>query len=100
MAWQTIDGRRYYYRFRKVKGKRIRTFLGNGPLAELAAREDAERWQRRVDHWAAMRREREELRTNEAPLTLACSGSDDLLRASLLTAGYYQHDHGEWRKRS
>jgi hypothetical protein len=28
-----------------------------------------------------------------------CAVTDQLIKASLLTAGYYQHDRGEWRVR-
>ena len=42
MAWVWVKGHRYYRRPRRVGGKVVTEHVGTGPLAELAARRDAD----------------------------------------------------------
>jgi len=101
MAWQEVDGRRYYYRGRRLCGRTRRVYVGaaGSPAAELAAAADH---LRRLGREAAARErhaERERQRGAEAPLLQLCQMTDALTRAALLAAGFRQHDRGEWRKR-
>ena len=101
MAWQEVDGRRYYYRGRRLCGRTRRLYVGaaGSPAAELAAAADH---LRRLGREAAAREshaERERLRGAEASLLQLCQMTDALTRAALLAAGFRQHDRGEWRKR-
>ena len=101
MAWQEVDGRRYYYRGRRLCGRTRRLYVGaaGSPAAELAAAADH---LRRLGREAAARErhaERERLRGAEAPLLDLCELTDALTRAALLAAGFRQHDRGAWRKR-
>ena len=101
MAWQEVEGRRYYYRGRRLCGRPRRVYVGpaNSPAAELASAADD---LRRLGREAAARErhaERERLRGAEAPLLQLCQVADALTRAALLAAGFRQHDRGEWRKR-
>lgn len=43
MGWDNHNGRRYYYRVRKVKGRVVREYCGSGLDGEIAEREDQER---------------------------------------------------------
>jgi hypothetical protein len=100
MAWQEVDGRRYYYRGRRLCGRTRRVYVGpaGSPAAELAAAADD---LRRLEREIAAREscaERERLREAEAPLLQLCQMTDALTRAALLAAGYRQHDRGEWRR--
>ena len=100
MAWQEVDGRRYYYRGRRLCGRTRRVYVGaaGSPAAELAAAADG---LRRLGREAAARErhaERERHREAEAPLLALCERTDVLTRAALLAAGFRQHDRGEWRR--
>ena len=101
MAWQEVDGRRYYYRGRRLCGRTRRVYVGaaGSPAAELAAAaDDLRRLEREV---AARERQAEQARQQdaEAPLLQLCQMTDALTRAALLAAGFRQHDRGAWRKR-
>ena len=100
MAWQVVDGRRYYYRGRRLCGRTRRVYVGpaGSPAAELAAAADD---LRRLEREIAAREscaERERLREAEAPLLQLCQMTDALTRAALLAAGYRQHARGTWRR--
>ena len=99
MAWQEVDGRRYYYRGRRLGGRTRRVYVGaaGSPAAELAAAADH---LRRLEREAAARErhaEQERLREAEAPLRQLCELTDVLARAALVAAGFRRHDRGEWR---
>ena len=99
MAWQEVDGRRYYYRGRRLCGRTRRVYVGaaGSPAAELAAAADG---LRRLGREAAARErhaERERLREAEAALLELCEVSDIVARAALVGAGYHRHG-SEWRR--
>ena len=101
MAWQEVDGRRYYYRGRRLCGRTRRVYVGaaGSPAAELAAAADG---LRRLGREAAARErhaERERHREAEAPLLALCERTDVLTRAALLAAGFHRHYRGQWRRR-
>ena len=101
MAWQEVDGRRYYYRGRRLCGRTRRVYVGaaGSPAAELAAAADH---LRRLGREAAARErhaERERHREAEAPLLALCERTDVLTRAALLAAGFHRHHRGPWRRR-
>jgi hypothetical protein len=88
---------RYYYRFKKIKGKVLATYVGHGPEAERQAAQDAEKRKAREAQWASRRAELATLRRADGPLRILSTEVDLFLQASLVTNGYKQHDHGEWR---
>ena len=101
MAWQVVDGRKYYYRATRLAGRPVRRYVGaaGSPAAELAA---ADADQRRLQREAAARErlaEQARQREAEAPLVRLCAASDVLTRAALLAAGFHQHHRGQWRRR-
>ena len=101
MAWQEVDGRRYYYRGRRLCGRTRRVYVGaaDDPAAELAAAADH---LRRLGREAAAReRHAEQARHQEveAPLLALCARTDVLTRAALLSAGFHRHHRGPWRRR-
>jgi hypothetical protein len=100
MAWQVVDGRKYYYRHRRVSGRPRTVYVGaaGSPAAELAATTDG---LRRLGREIAARErhaERERLRGAEAALLELCEVSDIVARAALVAGGYHRHDRGEWRR--
>ena len=89
----------YYYRSRRAGRRVLKEYVGAGRLAELAAAVDArERAERRAAEdaeRAAMRR----MDAADAEVDDLCHRVELLVRATLLAAGYHQHDRGAWRRR-
>lgn len=73
----------------------IREYVGTGPLAELAARTDAEEKRRREEEAAAERSERERLDALEEPVEEFFESVEVLVGAALLASGYHKHKRGE-----
>ena len=101
MAWQEVDGRRYYYRGRRLCGRTRRVYVGaaGSPAATLAAADDD---RRRLQQEAAAREHHAEQARQlevEGPLVRLCALGDVLTRAALLAAGFHRHHRGPWRRR-
>ena len=74
-------------------------YLGAGPAAEEAARQDAAR---RAANAARRSEEQDAVRRYEADHSVLLALSQELesiARAALAEAGYYQHHRGEWRRK-
>ena len=100
MPWETNRrGFRYYTRTLKGNGRRLRRYFGNGPAAERAAAEDRQGRAERAAAAERRRAERAHLIQAGAPVRALSDCTDLLTRATLVAAGYWQHDRGEWRKR-
>ena len=99
MAWVVRGDREYYYRSRREGGRVVRDYYGSGDEARLAAAVDAERRRLRDRDREAKRVERAARATAEQLLNELAAGSDLLVAAALLAAGYHRHHMGEWRKR-
>lgn len=92
MAW---DKRGFFYRSRRIGKRVVRQYFGAGPLAEMAA------------HLMGQLRRAREARDREAAQFDAADAQfrqlhaqlDRAAAAHLLSAGYYRHDRGPWRKR-
>ena len=95
VAWEARGGGRYYYKVSRDDGRVRRLYLGNGPVAELAAR-DAEL--RRAER-RARARSQARLEAAEAASQELAELADLLARAALVAAGYHRHDRGAWRRR-
>ena len=95
MAWETRGGGRYYYKVSRDDGRVRRLYLGNGPVAELAA-QDAEL--RRAERQARARSQAR-LEAAEAASRELAELADLLAQVALMAAGYHRHDRGNWRKR-
>src|SRR5262245_116663 len=98
MAWDQVGRRRYYYRSEWVAGRSVRRYVGTGPVAELAAAADELRKLKRVIAAREQKAEQARHHQAEAPLLALCGLTDFLTRATLVTAGYHQHDRGAWRR--
>ena len=98
--WEKRErGGLYYTRSRKVDGRVEREYVGGGLLGQLAAQMDADKRRRREQAAAAWKAERENIQALEAPVAELCEAAEILARATLVAAGYRQHNRGEWRKR-
>ena len=100
MGWETRRGRgRYYTRSRKVHGRIIREYVGTGPVAELAAQQDAEKRVKRLAARERLHHGAAQWTGAAAPLMQLSQLLDGLTAATLIAAGYHQHHRGTWRKR-
>ena len=100
MAWEQRGTQMYYYRSVRHNGRVTKEYLGTGPLAELWAAEDAARQAQRQAEAEAWRQERAACEALDQQLDTWWEASTVLLKATLYTEGYYQHDRGTWRKRT
>jgi hypothetical protein len=101
MAWQVVDGRKYFYRHRRDGGRSRTVYVGaaGSPAAELAAAADAEHRAAREARAEALRAEEERYATATGPLDELTRLTDLLLKATLTSLGYHRHARGEWRRR-
>ena len=99
MAWEKRRGHLYYYRSQWNQGRVVKIYMGKGPKAEAAAREDAAKRAERAERRYAAEMDR--LREEPAKDLMADFDGQVkiMLRGALLDAGYHQHDRGKWRKR-
>jgi hypothetical protein len=100
MAWQVVDGRKYFYRHRRDGGRPRTVYVGaaGSPAAERAAAADAERRVARKAHAEALRAEEERHAAAVGPLDELTRLTDLLMKATLADLGFHQHG-GEWRRR-
>ena len=99
MSWETRGKRRVYYRARSIRGKVVKEYFGHGAEAYAAAEEDARKRAEREARLEARRQRRREYEGVQMTLALLSADCVNLLRASLLQAGYHQRKRGKWRKR-
>lgn len=100
MAWEQRGPQTYYYRSVRRDGRVTKDYLGTGPLAELYAAEEAERRAQRQAEAEAWHQEQAALDALDRQIDAWWDMGTVLLKATLYTEGYYQHDRGEWRKRA
>jgi hypothetical protein len=91
----------YYYRHRRINGRPRRVYVGpaGSPHAQEARRQDDQRRAQRLAEQEARRQEECRWQQADDPLQHFTESVDLLAHVSLLIAGFYQHDHGEWRPR-
>jgi hypothetical protein len=98
MAWVTRGTKRCVYKNERIGRKVVRRYYRQGPGAELggitADLRDV------IIAIAQRERQLEEARFQEAliPLLDLCAVTDVITRATLLAAGFQQHQRGAWRK--
>ena len=98
MPWESRRGRgRYYTQTIKDSGSICRNYIGQGPMAELTAAQDQVNRAKRLAEIETRKKER--LRLNDAArVSLRFEVLLDLLiRGTLLSHGFHQHDRGAWR---
>src|SRR6266481_1733788 len=84
----------------KRKGKVVRQYFGRGPKAEEAAAEDTERRRKREVEAEARRAEKKRWDEINDLVARFVKVADFLVAATLLAAGFHQHDRGAWRLRT
>ena len=90
-----FDRRGYFYRFRRVGGRRVAEYLGRGDAAEAARAEIAAARAARTARAA----ERDRLDRLDARLAEFDELAELLARAALIAAGFHRHARGSWRRR-
>jgi hypothetical protein len=95
MAWE----RGYYYRVRKVNGRVMREYCGNGVRAQRAAQHDEDERLHRESRRRVEQRQREEVEALDAQVNAVNEIADLLAQAALIVARYQQHDRGQWRRK-
>ena len=100
MAWEKRKGRgRYYTRSRRVGDQVVREYYGGGKVGERAAEEDRRRGLERAQDRLAWKDLKDELEKTDAALEAMNAICRFYMHAVLESAGYHQHDRGEWRKK-
>jgi hypothetical protein len=100
MGWEARPSGRFYYRSRRVGGRVLKTYLGNGPAARLAALMDGEAEGLRRAEAAAIAAERARVGPAEEAIARLEAACELVLEATLTAAGYHRVDHGPWRRRN
>ena len=99
MAWETRkNGSSYYTRSRRVNGRVVREYYGNGLIGESAARLDEIRRIEKAQEqaaWEAQKGAIEALDGDLRTLDMACR---QIIHNALVAAGYHQHHRGDWRR--
>ncbi len=97
MAWETINGRRYFYETTVIDGQRIRHCWGNGPEAEQAAARVKQAKQKRAQELERLRSQR--LKDQQIDDLVAAFNADikTFIDQHLHRAGL-RYTCGQWRK--
>ena len=96
MSWERRRQQLYYYRARREGGRVIKEYVGSGPAAVAAAKQDLARRAER-----AAEQERRQLDTIlREQIAGVGDEADALVSAALLAAGYHRPPQRKpWRKR-
>ena len=97
MGWEERNGKRYYYRKRRIGNRVVSEYVGGGEIGDLVAELDAiERRERRAERAACL-----EERNHDLEIARGIDAVGDrvlaLTRAVLLANGYHTHK-GQWKK--
>lgn len=99
MGWEQREGGMYYYTAERVGGRVVKSYVGTGRVAELAAQlGDCARAERAAEA-EANRQARSELDALAAALAPLHELADAATTAALVAAGYHRPKRGKWRKR-
>ena len=99
MAWEQRGNRSYYYRSVRSGGRVTKEYAGGGFMGLLAEEFDAEQREQRAYERARRKADQERWAALERPAIELDDLADMMTAATLLVAGYHQHDRGEWRRR-
>jgi hypothetical protein len=98
MAWERRrNGRRYYFRARRIGQKVVKTYVGAGGVGEQAAQADATERAERLARRQAELELRARVVAANASLVALGTACEDIAHSAFAEAGFYQH-HRQWRK--
>jgi hypothetical protein len=101
MGWERRrnSNGRYYTRSRRVDGRVKREYIGGGFIGAYAAEIDAEARARRLAEADLVRQFDQTLKPLDQIMSELDAACALMAHATLLAAGFHQHDRGEWRFR-
>ena len=98
MGWRTRRVRQYYYRSLRVDGRHQTVYVGGGAIGQRAAQEDADMLQQKLTQRRTALDLRQEFDSLESIDTRFQVWTNLLLKARLVTFGYYNNCR-TWRPR-
>jgi hypothetical protein len=101
MGWERRNSTShlYYYRGRRINGRVVKEYFGNGFAAHQAAREDAERRADRDAERKAIIAEKIQMQPIHEMATDLDDATAILVEASMLAGGYHRINYGAWKRR-
>lgn len=96
MAWETRNGRHYYYRKRREDGQVVSEYFGTGELAMLAARLDVLEQEREATERAEWRRYQAEQAALDGEIAEFAGLVQTMTAAVLLVSGCHRPKR-QWR---
>ena len=96
MAWEERDGRRYYYRKRRVGRCVVSEYVGSGLIAEMVAEQDEEDRQRRMQDRKSFENLKVDIKKMDDELDSLIDITRACIRANFLLSGFHPHK-GQWR---
>ena len=99
MGLEQRGGGTYYYTAERVGGRVVKSYVGAGRVAELAAQLDAETRAEKARRVAEQKKERDALAALAAALAPLNELADAATAAALVAAGCHRPKRGPWRKR-
>jgi hypothetical protein len=98
MAWKKRNGRRYYYRNKKINGRVLTEYIGAGRSAEIAAELDQTQRLVREAQASALRALKAKEDAIDRQITDLSQQASAVIAAELISRGYRLHKRSEWRK--
>jgi hypothetical protein len=98
MGWEKRGNGTYYYR-KEREGSRVRSvYVGSGQTASLIGQFEAMRQKEATAERASQMRQLTIINTHDARIEAVGGLINDLLKASLIAAGFHTHKR-QWRKK-
>lgn len=99
MAWQQRGNHKYFYFWSKRPAGRQKVYMGRGPIAEIAAKEDSIRQAEKAALNGALKSLSKEVKTSNENLRELDVLVTQLITVEMIAAGYHRRGRGRWRKR-
>ena len=99
MSLEIRKSKPYYYRQRRIDGRKVRTYVGSGDVALVAAERDAKERAERAALQQSIDARQRSIANCLTPVLNADKYIHQTCRAILLDAGFHQHDRGVWTRR-
>jgi hypothetical protein len=98
MGWKTIDGRRYYCKSERERGRVKTTYFGAGESGLLISLLEAEDRAEKEEKRKQRRAEREESLAEEKAVANWFDAIQAEADAAMIAAGFHRH-RGQWRRK-
>ena len=99
MAWETRNGRKYFYRSVRVGGRVRKQYFGAGPIGLLAAKLHDQQQQERAELRAVKQAFIGQFEVIDRLVENVLDTAKTVLDAALYGRGFYRHNRREWRGR-